>query len=217
MKNYFIVGLILMLGIVSCKKEETADPAPEKPVNYMPLTTGSYWVYDTYSIDSTGKEILFRENDTITIVGDTVLNGKTHKIFHGIYVSDAYRKKYYRDSSGCILLNNKVIFNSNNFTDTLYKKVEYISDKVWFTSYILMKKVDKSVIVPAGNYDNILNANLILEVNDSLKTKMSFNKIYASETGLILEQYAWVAEYLQKKKYYERRLKSFFIAKNNED
>jgi hypothetical protein len=223
MKNYFIVGLILMIGIVSCQKEdhpESKSVSQDKTLlNYFPVTTGSYWVYNTYEIDSTGNETLFSESDTVAVVGDTLLNGKEYKVFYGKYYKNSYSKKYYRDSAGYIInRENKIIFNPNNFADTLNKEVQYLSNnKLWFISFILMKKVDSSVTVPTGKYDKILNSEFIIEVNDSLKTKMCFDYLYAPNIGIVLSQHAWFEQYLQEKKYYERRLISFNVVKNIED
>jgi hypothetical protein len=82
---------LLMLGIagasllVSCKKknqiqEEYLTQNNQTHANYMPLKDGNYWVYQQKNVDTlgntTGTNLTL---DTITVLGDTIINNKTYK------------------------------------------------------------------------------------------------------------------------------------------
>ena len=59
MKSRILAFAISLLAFMACNKTDDNNPVIEKdPPNYFPMTTGSYWVYNTYKIDSMGNEEL---------------------------------------------------------------------------------------------------------------------------------------------------------------
>jgi hypothetical protein len=96
---------ILSLTVLSCKKDkiEPVIPQPNNPSYTHVTTTGSYWVYDWYQVDSTGNETLIPQwKDTIRIVGDTTINGKVYQHYNATYWNTP-SEYYTRDSSGYVV------------------------------------------------------------------------------------------------------------------
>ncbi|MDF3029072.1 MAG: hypothetical protein K0S23_3379 [Fluviicola sp.] len=99
---------ILSLAVLSCKKDkiEPAEPQPSNPSYAHISTTGSYWVYDWYEVDSTGNETLIPAwKDTIRIVGDSTINGKIFQHYKGTQWNSPI-EYYMRDSSGYVVNTN---------------------------------------------------------------------------------------------------------------
>lgn len=95
---------ILSLVILSCKKDKI-EPQPNPSNSYTHVTTtGSYWAYEWYDVDSTGNETPSSVSwkDTIRIVGDTVINGEVFQHYKGTYINQA-TEYYHRDSMGCVI------------------------------------------------------------------------------------------------------------------
>lgn len=121
MKNALCFSFLLLVCFSSCKKEKDEAPTPSSPsvaTNYFPLTTGSYWIYERFQMDTNGVETVVAI-DSSYISGDTIINGDTFSVFVGTYI-DPNGVYYRRDSSGYILDPFGIIhFSSTNFTDTL--------------------------------------------------------------------------------------------------
>jgi hypothetical protein len=115
---------ILLIFIFSCKKE-IVTPSCESPItgSYIPMSVGSYWIYQWYEIDSLGtEELLEGKTDTVTIVKDTFIQTSIYKKIKEVnsYILPGNVIKFRRDSLG-FLVNprNDIYFSSSNFTDTL--------------------------------------------------------------------------------------------------
>ncbi len=206
-----------MLGLWACEKSsDDATPPVVKEPNYFPLTTGSYWVYNTYRIDSLGNEELLRENDTTTVIGDTLINGNTFKIFYGsLYGSSIKREQYYRDSSDYIVSPyGTIVFSSVNFTDTLYSGFDPDTDDPMIFKYTKMENYNSLVTIPAGEFDSILNCPITVHFLKNQNNLIGKNDyLYAPNVGRILHQYFYISQYEMRKEYQERRLVDYYIAK----
>lgn len=218
MKIKLLLGLFLMVGMLSCEKSEKEPDTPEaKKADYFPLSTDSYWVYNTYKIDSLDNETLISENDTLTIIGDTTINGDLFSVFFGkrFGMSNNKYNYYYRDSSGYIVTpSGKIIFSSNNFTDTLHSTYTPNADDPMLYWFIMMEEFDEEVTLPAGAFDSVLNMNQKIFYYNPSKEFLKNNKhLYAPNVGKILQQYFYVGGYINKKSYYEDRLIGYKIEK----
>ena len=84
MRNVFLLGIIVIILISSCKKEEDVIEQPTtKSVDYTPLTVGNFWVYENYSIDTLGNETVLIQKDSIVVDRDTVIGSYTYFILEG--------------------------------------------------------------------------------------------------------------------------------------
>lgn len=209
------MGITLVVAMFACNKNNDSNPEIETgESNYFPLTTGSYWVYNTYEIDSLSNEELKSENDTITIVGDTTINGHTFKVFYGRkYYSSTPEKFYYRNSSDFIIDDKGVlVFSQSNFTDTLYS--EYIPDNngASIHFYSKMNYYNSKLTMQVGVFDRLLNRNVFVDylTFDPIRTE-KLDILYAPNVGNVLHQYAYTHQLLTMKCYFEKRLVSYHI------
>jgi len=217
MKTKLLLGFFLMAGILSCEKNENKSDVPKpKKADYFPLGTGSYWVYNTYIIDSLGNETLKSENDTLSIIGDTTINGNTYSIFYGkrYGVSTSLEKRFYRDSLGYIVNEEgKIVFSSDNFTDTLDIKYTPDMENPMYYQFKMMKKVEDKITLPAGVFDSVLNSRLSVYYYNPLIEHLRDNDyLYAPNVGKILWQYFYYGGFVNRKSYIEERLVAYKIA-----
>jgi hypothetical protein len=216
MKTRILVGMYLLIVLVACNKESNVTIPIVKEPTYYPLTTGSYWVYNTYKIDSLKNEELISENDTTAIIGDTNINGHQYKVFYGKKYGHGSIKteKYLRDSLGYIVdSNGEIVFSQTNFTDTLYSLViPYDMDTLYY-EFTKLQSVADEKILPAGAFDSVLNNQLkFVYWKEPNKPTFNLDNLYAPNVGKILNQNCYAGMYLQDKSYYEERLIKYFIA-----
>jgi len=105
MSNYktLILGLavLLMFGMMSCKDNSTNTTPTYTPSDYYKFTTGSYWVYQTDSLDASGNAISgFMGIDSVVSAAQEQISGQL--AFHLVHdykngkTGDTY---YYQDSA----------------------------------------------------------------------------------------------------------------------
>ncbi|MDP1727321.1 MAG: hypothetical protein Q8M15_11100 [Bacteroidota bacterium] len=154
MKNsIFIIGIILII-FSSCSKEKTPITTPDSVLDYFPLKKGNYWVYKVSYLDSAGNTISqSRENDSMVIGNDILINNKTYiTVIHYNYLgatnSDPFIV-YYRDSSDCIVNNyGKIIFSINS---GVYKEI-FHEDSSAYINYSFVSQAT-NITVPIGTYN----------------------------------------------------------------
>ena len=214
MKTYLLTGILFLLVLLACEKsnEPNQEKQEEEPLNYYPLTTGSYWVYDTYKIDSLGNETLKSENDTVAIIGDSLIRGNNYKVFYGkpYNLFNMKKIKYCRrDSSGYIVDGyGLVVFQNVNLNDTSYFYPSWAKGK-YFYHYFMEKY--------SGNYttfstDSVISKNqTIYKVDNGIKELCTLEKVYAPGIGLVQDQNGWMSEIDYDRAYYEIRLKDYLI------
>ncbi|MBK6753877.1 MAG: hypothetical protein IPG69_09845 [Flavobacteriales bacterium] len=122
MRKNLIVTLTTTLLLFACKKETHQffpPPAAESAsvLEYAPLTVGNYWVYAIVYYDSAGTEIPTAYTDSVTVIGDSVVNGHTFSVFQGTRPlhnpgnPQSYRYLL-RDSADCIIgLGGGIVFS----------------------------------------------------------------------------------------------------------
>ncbi len=203
----------LSLLIVSCKKEKTTTPDPvDQPTYTYVTTTGSYWVYSKYLQDSLGNETAIPDMDTITLVGDTLVNGKTYYKYSGDISFYSSGTQFQRDSSGYVVdLYGKILYSFNNVVSTLIS----FPDGPYTVSYNLGANTTISTVdgsknaCTAFNEIGYTNGNPINACGD---LTMKFYRYYASGIGLLqdeTETYTGLQTACSKK---VRKLSSYYIA-----
>ncbi len=216
MKRYLLCGLLsAIVAFTSCKKEEAVDPTYHNDSSESPYTlvstSGSWWVYQWYSIDSTGTPTSMTQRDSVYIVGDTAINGNTYIHAEGTYLGSP-RSSYYRDSSGYIVNSlGNTRYNYVNIGDTIYTQVDgggfYTSH--WFTA------PETTISVPAGTFDTHDFQGHFYSQDGSYFTACDSSWIqhsyYADGIGEIASQTAYLTQITNYCTYMERRLVSYHI------
>ena len=65
MKNYSLLGIIMILLIAAACNKDEAEPLPEPPENYQPITQGSFWTYSGYNGGQSYNVEVTGQTDTI--------------------------------------------------------------------------------------------------------------------------------------------------------
>ena len=159
MKNlaflFFACSAILLA--FSCKdKDDDATTTPIPATDYFPLTAGSYWIYNWVKIDTLGNETPQVRMDTVTVVGDTVVNGLNYSIVEGTVFGGGVRH-IYRDSSGYLVeaAGGTAEF-SVSLNIALGNDTTWIGDMPAFWTSESMDVEPASVTVPAGTFESCL-------------------------------------------------------------
>ncbi len=218
MRKLFQLGLIIAL-FVSCNKDENSDLFNDplsKTKEYFPLEVGNYWVYQTYLVDTLGKETNLATIDSVVITRQEIYNGNSYYIFEG--TNSPLNKNFgfinaLRDSSGYIVDKNGLIrFTAINFIDTLLSQEEIFENDTLYTLTFKMEEISELVSVPAGkfevlNFKGTLIARILFQ---NTKKPRYINKFYAKGVGKILDSYY----YLSHPSRSEKRLIRYHIEKN---
>lgn len=177
----------------SCKKEEQQSELTPSTVysNYTNLSVGNYWIYERFTLDTSGVYTTQNIFDSSYIEKDTLINGNSYYklnspdfVYSGTYVSEYLRDSltYLVDHTG------KINFSLQNFTDTFFTNFYTIntSDTV---CYIFSKMDDDnfSVSLPAGNFvtKNYKTTFLMYFPHDHNGAIRIRNKRYAENVGLV--------------------------------
>ena len=144
--------LLISIILFSCRKDAAVPEAVNNGgtgtsvVPFVPLTVGSFWVYQYLIIDTLGNETITNV-DTMRITKDSIINGKSYAFIKGsyqIYCPMCY--SFRRDSSGYLVCERGTIFfSSTNFKDTLH-----VFNSPGIFVYYKMTHKDSSVTVPSG-------------------------------------------------------------------
>lgn len=214
MRTLVVAGFLAVVLIASCKKDQDAEPLPPAP-NYTPLSVGSYWIYENYSISPDGNETSTNRIDSVVVTHDTLINGKTYAVIegNGFIVPTPWRVLgVFRDSSDCMVDQfGGVHFSSENFTDTLGWRTEIMpSGDTLFTAYWMMYKEPLPVTVPAGSFSALSYRATIYTFSpgSSLPNPRYQGDTYAAGVGKILES----AVFIGGGGRLERRLLRYHIA-----
>jgi len=214
MKANVLLGLSLLFFIVACTEKNDGDsPKIPDPPDYFPMTPGSFWVYNCYEIDSLGNESLFIENDTARVIGDTLINGNTYRIFSDRrYITGSpFENFFYRDSLGYIVNENGDIkFARDNLQDTL-QAYYHMGDSTIFV-FTRMSDYQGEVVLPGGAYDSLMNHVMYITEEPSSHLIRTLDCLYAPNVGRVLRQSLYVTFYKSQKIYYEQRLVEYYIA-----
>lgn len=135
-----VIGLILLcwLGcILSC--DET--PARVGDNSIFPIREGNKWTYRIWITSDDGVVTLFPHLDSVTVVGDTILNG----IRYWVQVGSLSGTVYLRDSSDCVLMRQldyeQIIYSRNRDTLLLDPPI-----------YKIITNINEITEVPAGKF-----------------------------------------------------------------
>ncbi len=205
MRNVFVLVMMMIFMITSCEKK--ADKQDDNPNSdqlliseYLPLSVGNYWVYQYFKIDENGVETEMTQKDSVAIVKDTVISGKTFYIKEGnsILGGDWKRLEIVRDSAAHLINETgEVLFSESNFTDTLSFEVEVANTDTLYTQANKMETVDGNVVYPAGTFTNVLNNKgtvmVFLGIPESIANPRIRNKYFAPGIGEISNTYFYIS------------------------
>lgn len=218
MKKMILLMAVATLAL-ACQKNESDQEIPEIPkTSYIPLTIGSYWVYQEYNVDSNGVETEQNRKDSITVIGDTLINGLNYGMLNEYKINLTgiinFDTVYVRDSSGYMVYKDGTIFFSSiNFTDTLNQGIQYQgnvdSSEVLYSYSYMMEMPDDPITIPIGTFE-VLNYKGTIISNDNLPfpNPRYIDTYYADGVGRVMLSTFYFTSNLGVKK----RLIEYFIA-----
>ena len=212
MKKIIFV-FFLSISIFSCRKDTAVPEAVNNGgtvtpvVPFVPLTVGSFWVYDFYTIDTLGNDT-YNNSDTVKIIKDSIINGNIFAVFKGSYEQKCDNCfEFRRDSSGYLLDERSfILFSATNFTDTLEKLMFGSNGWIFFK----MNHKDSIISVPAGNLPTYEYERVLYDPIFSPKAQHC-STFYSYGIGVIKTHW----KYSSPPNYYDSRLVSYYIAPYN--
>jgi hypothetical protein len=217
MRIMLFAGLILLSVIIACeqKKDVTALPDDSQP-DYFPMTTGSYWVFNSYKIDSLGNEFLVSENDTVSIIGDTLIKGREYLIFFGKKwnaLSVSKSLSFLRDSAGYIVNEaGEIVFSAQDLENVLYDSYEIVDDDTLYYYFSRMEIYQHEMTLAGAHFDSLLNCTFnVLGYTSGNELIRKDTNLYAPNVGRVIRQYCYLSQWLNEKYSYEERLIEYHI------
>lgn len=189
MKIRIFIFLACTAFIFSCKKDNLEVTCDNQLTDsYFPLTVGSYWIYQWYSVDSSGmEEILENKIDSVMVTKDTLIGGYQYAVLEGRYSFGGNPNEkfinYRRDSLGFLVdPQNNIYFSTTNTNDTLRTQ----TDVAFFISYQMQNDL-MPIEVPAGNFDCKNYQGSVIPYITVPWTEQFLNQYYAEGVGLVKE------------------------------
>lgn len=213
---FFFSCCVFLLFFTACQKDSSPNIISYE--SYSPYTIGSYWIYQQVLIDSNGTEQLRTTVDTVSVIGDSIINGLTYSILKGKLIPfDPYFPSgiigYVRDSLH-YLVNSKgtILFSSQDFNSTLsqFSTTSYNNGDTVTNNYSYkMENVTAPISLPAGTF-NVLNYERTASSTDPLLNRIfayrNSSQYYAKGVGKVLQSYIF-----SDKRYLEQRLLEYHI------
>lgn len=214
-KVMFACGVISIL-LAACKKKEheIQGENPNQNTTYeFPTSVGSSWVYQWSEIDSTGVETLLNQYDSLFIIGDSVVNGKSYAVYRSVNYSGFENIYLQRDSSGYIVddLGN-IAFTYADF-GVIYSQGSEPGLWDYYGQYL---SGPFTIALPVGTFQTIAGEYFIYSQNGSPinacgDMEESFKTYYASGVGQVLQETAFYSHYQTQCKKLKRTLIDYYI------
>lgn len=220
MKISFAILLLSTVLFSSCKKDEPTDQN-NTALYSLPSKEGSYWVYEWYKVDSNGVETLTGQIDSLFVLGDTVLNGKTY-VRYSNHSTAFGIESYQRDSSGYIVNQlGKILYAYTNFGEILSTYDEVLSNgsggtNYWHMEFFMVNLKQTPIIVPAGTFYCISHRMKAVELtnaplNSCGDLEYITDAYYAPGIGEIKSEASFYSTYIFNCERRYKKLKEYFI------
>lgn len=206
MKRSIAIVVIAALAFSACKKSDTdVSPVPPEPeaesvLDYMPLTIGNYWIYETFKCDSGEINCESMSIDTTFVTKDTLINGKTYYVLEGNFV--IWGSPQFLRDSGEYLVDN---IGKVHFTHTDYDKIfneQYIvsgpGDTIYHFYYKLINDYFE-ITVGDGSFSCLDFRTSFFRTQDDFQIEHQGHSFHSKNVGII-KQTAFFASNLEVRK-----------------
>ncbi len=213
MKSICFIAVI-SISFFACRKDpKTEYSALEAPPQFHLVTTpGSWWKYESYTVDSMGVETLNPEIDCVYVVGDTMINGEVYSHLQGTYFGAFTLNTIRRDSSHYII---------NSFGGRLFSTVEQIetlkvSEGFIENIYCTTNGMKEPKMVPAGIFEvydsEVHHWNADGSPYTNCEMSWTGHEYFADGIGMIALQSGYISQIQNLCEYQEMRLIEYYIA-----
>lgn len=214
MKNLQAIALVAIVFATACKKDDQGTENPNTSAQFnVPSTIGSWWVYDWYSIDTTGAETQTSLRDSVFIARDTLVRGQRYAVIEGTFLGQPGYKRTERDSMGFVVASDGTVHYSYNQFGTVIEEGNF-----WgFIRWKDQMHDSAMVTVSAGEFLSIEARRAHYHasgapINTCGDSTFVFSTYYASGVGRIMEETAYFGSIQNCSSTLEARLSTYFIA-----
>jgi len=218
MKNVMLIAVISTAVLIGCSKEKLTENKESssscvdyQSVDFIPLTIGNYWVYDTYRIDTLGNETISNSGDSAYVDRDTIINGKTFYIIEGdLYAKQAIGNNIRNENNSILYYNTsdnfeKIVFTTNSI-GTVYNQANIGNNLLQLTTWT--NAGTQNITVDAGNYLCYQRETEVTPLVSGypIGTRSQY-RYYNSSVGVVINQFFFASS----PELYETRLVSYNI------
>ena len=200
-QHFFLLGIIISMGLFSCKKDQPATI--NFGYNYFPYKVNNYWIYDVDSIvfNSFTNQVdtfIFQEKEHI----DSIIKDNTGR---STYVISRYKKNY---NTSIPYSNQSWTFKNVWVANISTTDAERVEDNQRFVKLIFPVQINKTwngnayntigdwnyqyttADIPAtyANHDFDSTATVTQINNTNLIQKQYYVEVYARNVGLVYKQ-----------------------------
>lgn len=210
--------LLLFFGIVSCQKSTPviSNGPGSPPAPLLRTGLGSHYVYQIFEVDSNGQATPFGRPDTLTIAGDSVINGNTYVHLRDSWFNIGTRHLFFRDSSGYVVDQRGLVYWANrNMPDT----ITFQEPNSLVITYAF-GRTNQTFALPAGKINGILfparpMPAYEVQLHDYFTNGMHMSvcdsglylrRLFVPGIGLGIDQLTWSHSHYSHCSYLERRL-----------
>jgi len=209
MKRIMLILVLPLIIFQACKKEDSGgNQLPQESVlDYMPLTVGNYWVYESFHCDSGEINCESVSVDTNFVTTDTLIEGKTYfKIEgEGLYWNEP---RYYRDSGDYIVDNQGNIIFTIHKSDDMYNYHDMIKDgDTIFYWYNHLYDQLVNINVNAGSFKCFDFRVVLYRSADDFQIEHNAHHMFSENVGPVMETGMFIGS-LQVRR---RELVGYFI------
>lgn len=196
MKRFVIMAIFLVIACYACKKDEvvTADPPKDSVLDYMPLSIGNYWIYETFGCDSGEVNCTSKSIDTSRITKDTVIYGKTYYKLEGNY--HLFIDPIFLRDSGDYLVDHKgrVLFTHTDSLQIFNEQIvnDFYGDTVFYW-YDKLISQNEEIMVEAGLFNCMDMRTSFFREEDDFQIEHQGHNYYAKNVGLIKQSAMWAS------------------------
>lgn len=193
----FTILLLATLLFASCSKDDDSEECPQNTFTnpYFPMNTGNYWVYEVVCKDEDGIQTGNTRIDSLIVVGDSLINGISYKVFEGFMGTPWI----YRDSLGYIVSNTgRIVLPPGHSDEIFYSDIKYIETSngtITDDTLFVVKEVCPSIDVVNTNFgsESCLLKTITHETGEWLDYKISVDSAYYANFGAVQLSYSYSA------------------------
>jgi len=183
--KYLVISLVIATFLFSCQDDDQVGAtSPEETLELFPLALGNYWIYQVVKLDDLGNEEILPANDTVRIVGTTLINDE---VYFRLEVSNFFGFEpspttvHVRDSSGFLVNDAGATLLSTTDFDEVVFSTETGPARFEYT----MESTPETVSVPLGDFECLNYSGIVTDIYDENTLPREQFRFYSDGVGLV--------------------------------
>ncbi len=188
--KYLVLSLFVATLLFSCKDDEQVNTTPtpiieeEETLDLFPLALDNNWIYQVVKIDTLGNEEILPANDTVTVIGTSLINGEEYfslEVGNFFGFEEFATTIHVRDSSGFLVNDTGVILLSTTDFDEVVFSSETGPARFEYT----MESTPETVSVPVGDFECLNYSGIVTDILDESTPPREQFRFYSDGVGLV--------------------------------